>query len=125
MVGRSSEDVAAVSYSTLVTLRRAYYTGTIETFGSTITASGLKTTAARHVIGTYPCDRENITFAGSKEFPTVKFGDELVVLPKDAIVSTTNEIRIDNKCYEVEEVYTFSGLIYCRCVVKANPQAAV
>ena len=121
LVGRSSSDIQNEKYSTLVTLRRAYYTCTIYKFESTVAASGVKTNPVRTVVATSPCDHENITFIGSKEYPTVKFGDEVVILPANIDVSTSYEILIDNKYYEVEEVYDFSGLKYCRCLVKPAP----
>lgn len=118
LVARSSQDIAGVPYSTVVTLRRAYYTCTVEGFTSQVSASGMKSTAVRQTLGTYFCDRENITFASSKEFSTVKFGDEHVILPAGTAVTTANEILLDGKRYEVEEVFDFSGLKYCRCLAK-------
>jgi hypothetical protein len=123
LVGRNSPDIKESVYSIIVTLRRAYYTCTVMAYSSQKAASGMKTAAVRTVVGEFHCDREHITFAASKEFPSVKFGDELVILPADTPVDTTNEIVIENKSYEVEEIYDFSGLKYCRCIVRSTPRS--
>lgn len=118
LVCRKSHDAADTIYSTTLTLRRAYYTCTIESFTSQTSASGMKTTPVRQTLGTFFCDRENITFAASKEFATVRFGDEHVILPADTPVTTSHEILIEGKRYEIEEVFDFNGLRYCRCIAK-------
>lgn len=125
LVGRSGHDVIDKPYSTVVTLRRAYYVCEVIAFSSQKAASGMKTNTVKAVVGRYHCDREHITFAASKEFPTVKYGDEVVILPAETAVDTSNELLIGNKYYEVEEVFDFSGLRYCRCVVKSTPSVDI
>lgn len=122
MVGRSSYDIFGSVYSMVVSLRRAYYTCTVETFVSQTAASGAKTGSVRSTVGHFACDHENITFTGSRDFPTIKYGDEVVILPAGTPVDTTNEIAIGNNFYEVQEIYDYAGLQYCRCIVKRTPR---
>lgn len=121
MVGRSSSDVSGSVYSTNVALRRAYYTCTIDTFISQKATSGMNTKPIRTAIGHYACDHEYVNASAAKDLPTIKFGDALVILPKRTFVDTTHEISIGTDFYEVEATYEFSGLVYCRCVVKRTP----
>lgn len=118
MVGRRSQDIRGSVYSELVSLRKAYYTGTITGFTTQTLASGMKASPVRTTLATTVCDREHVTFATSREYPGIRFGDEVVILPFDVPVNTSNEILISGKIYEVQEVFVFSGLQYCRSIVR-------
>ena len=118
LVGRTVEDAAESPYSLIMYIRRAYYQCSVLAFIQKTTASGLKVAPSKGSLGTFFCDRETVTSVASKEFDNVKFGDEVVVLPRGTPVNTTNEILIGTVTYEVEQVYDMNGYRYCRSIAR-------
>lgn len=118
LVGLRSEDIAVTKYSTVTHLRLAKYFGQIFNTSHQTAASGIRTNPTKTLVGTYYCDRENVTLLTSNEVQAVKYRDEIVRLPFDTQITTDSEIRISGESYEVKEVYLSNGLKCCRCTVR-------
>lgn len=121
MVGLSNTDVIVNRYSLVTALHKAYYHCTIAYFVKKIAASGAKTGAVRTSLGSYYCDRQDVATDVSKE-ATIRYGEELVILPRGTPVETSYEITIGTNYYEVESVYDYAGFTYCRCMLKRTPR---
>lgn len=119
MVMRPNLDVLSGSiYSRVITMHRAYHRGSIIAMEKQVSASGVSAQTIPRAVGTYHCDVQNVTFSTSREAPTVRWPDSIVIFPRGVPVNTTNEIRIGTLNYEVQEIYESSGLLYCRSLVK-------
>lgn len=127
IVGRAVADIAKTPYSETLLVRKVNYVATLDSFTFGTASSGFPTNPIKNSLGTYYCDRENVSAAGLKESPTVKVADDLVILPAHTPVDSTMELAVFNSIgvrqgvYEVEVVYEAHGMIHCRCLVKKTP----
>lgn len=116
LVCNQAIDHANTIYSQIALLRRAAYTCDIYKSVAQVAASGFSTTPIRVLVGTYKCDRV-LTASLASPYPNLNLSEERVILPHSTLVTRDYEIVIENRIYDVEDVYEEYGLTLCRCVV--------
>lgn len=118
LVGAKMQDVRDTPYSTVYKVHTADYLGQVLRSTTSQAASGVKKGLTWAVSGTYFVDVELVSFVSSKEEPSVKFGDCHIILPRNADVTTSDEISVGTEKYQVDLVNQVHGLVYARCVRK-------
>jgi hypothetical protein len=118
LIGSSVIDRYENPYSITTQIRKANFVCDLValTFGTA--ASGGKINPTRTVKATSYCDKEPAGIDASTETPTTEFIDEVIVLPRGVSVDASYEVRIQdntsNLTYDLQEVWQYFGMTYCR-----------
>lgn len=121
MLGFRNFDSQKGTYSQVYSIMNAGNLAEIFSFTKATSASGMAKSVTRTLIGSYRCNVDHLTFMASKQFENTRLDEDIILLPRDAVIDTGHEIRIDgNFYYDVLEVYQFSGMIRCRAMKKRS-----
>lgn len=116
LVCDQATDCADTIYSQVALLRRAAYACEVYKAVAQTAASGFSAASMRVLTGTYACDRVSAASLASP-YPNLNLSEERVILPADVLITRDHELVIENRIYDVEDIYEEYGLTICRCVV--------
>jgi len=120
LVGVRNFDIKGTEYSKAYMLHRAVTFVDVIGFTKTYAASGTARKVERQQLNSYWADIERVTYNRSKEFNTVKFSEEKILLPREAVVETSHEIVNGSEYFDIQESYMAAGLRECRAIRKKS-----
>ena len=118
LVGQAAQDVQGTAYCKMYYTRRAKYQGDIVSFQKTMAASGMAMGVTRQVESTVFCDMDYASSVASPHFHKQQLSTVLLYLPRDAAITTANEMHIGSKFYDIKEVYLQDGIKVCSALEK-------
>lgn len=120
LVGMQTIDVSGNAYSKFYVFRRAESFGGLYVFAKHLAISGMPKSVERTLVLDTHCDVERVTSVSSKEFSNTKYPDVIIYFPRNIELTTSHEVKVNNKFYDVKEVYNNSGLVACRAIAKSS-----
>ena len=118
MVGLQIQDVHEDAYSKFYLFKTASKQGEIYQFTKTYAASGMAKGATRELVKTVYTDLEHVTSVNSKTAMENRFAEATLYFPRDTVLTSDLEIKIDNAFWDVRDVRENSGLVTCRALRK-------